>query len=44
VPRDFVTVADVLGMHIVLMQRYGNADRARITRRTIGGCNAHHSR
>jgi death-on-curing protein len=25
VPRDFLTVADVLGMHTVLMQRYGGA-------------------
>ena len=24
-PRDFVTVADVLGIHAVLMQRYGGA-------------------
>lgn len=24
-PRDYLTVADVLGMHIVLMQRYGGA-------------------
>ncbi len=24
-PRDFLTVADVLGMHTVLMQRYGGA-------------------
>lgn len=24
-PRDFLTVADVLGMHAVLMQRYGGA-------------------
>jgi len=25
VPRDYLTVADVLGMHAVLMQRYGGA-------------------
>jgi death-on-curing protein len=25
VPRDYLTVADVLGMHTVLMQRYGGA-------------------
>lgn len=24
-PRDYLTVADVLGMHTVLMQRYGGA-------------------
>jgi len=29
VPRDFLTVADVLGMHAVLMQRYGGALGAR---------------
>lgn len=28
-PRDFVTVADVLGMHTVLMQRYGGASGVR---------------
>jgi death-on-curing protein len=29
VPRDYLTVADVLGMHIVLMQRYGGAGGVR---------------
>jgi death-on-curing protein len=29
VPRDYVTVADVLGMHAVLMQRYGGAPGVR---------------
>jgi len=29
VPRDYLTVADVLGMHAVLMQRYGGAPRVR---------------
>ena len=28
-PRDYLTVADVLGMHIVLMQRYGGAGGVR---------------
>ncbi|MGA8031609.1 MAG: type II toxin-antitoxin system death-on-curing family toxin [Casimicrobiaceae bacterium] len=28
-PRDYLTVADVLGMHTVLMQRYGGALGAR---------------
>lgn len=28
-PRDFLTVADVLGMHTVLMQRYGGAPGVR---------------
>ena len=28
-PRDYLTVADVLGMHIVLMQRYGGAPGVR---------------
>lgn len=28
-PRDFLTVADVLGMHAVLMQRYGGAPGVR---------------
>ena len=28
-PRDFLTVADVLGMHAVLMQRYGGAREVR---------------
>jgi death-on-curing protein len=29
VPRDYLTVADVLGMHTVLMQRYGGAPGVR---------------
>jgi death-on-curing protein len=29
VPRDYLTVADVLGMHRVLMQRYGGAPGVR---------------
>jgi death-on-curing protein len=29
VPRDYLTVADVLGMHTVLMQRYGGATGVR---------------
>jgi death-on-curing protein len=29
VPRDYLTVADVLGMHTVLMQRYGGAGGVR---------------
>jgi death-on-curing protein len=29
VPRDYLTVADVLGMHTVLMQRYGGASGVR---------------
>jgi death on curing protein len=29
VPRDYLTVADVLGMHSVLMQRYGGAPGVR---------------
>jgi death on curing protein len=29
VPRDYLTVADVLGMHGVLMQRYGGAPGVR---------------
>jgi len=29
VPRDYLTVADVLGMHAVLMQRYGGAPGVR---------------
>jgi death-on-curing protein len=29
VPRDFLTVADVLGMHTMLMQRYGGAPGVR---------------
>jgi death-on-curing protein len=29
VPRDHLTVADVLGMHTVLMQRYGGAPGVR---------------
>lgn len=28
-PRDYLTVADVLGMHTVLMQRYGGATGVR---------------
>ena len=28
-PRDYLTVADVLGMHTVLMQRYGGAGGVR---------------
>ena len=28
-PRDYLTVADVLGMHTVLMQRYGGAPGVR---------------
>lgn len=28
-PRDYLTVADVLGMHAVLMQRYGGAPGVR---------------
>ena len=28
-PRDYLTAADVLGMHIVLMQRYGGAPGVR---------------
>lgn len=28
-PRDYLTVADVLGMHSVLMQRYGGAPGVR---------------
>ena len=28
-PRDHLTVADVLGMHTVLMQRYGGAPSVR---------------
>lgn len=28
-PRDYLTVADVLGMHAILMQRYGGADGVR---------------
>ncbi len=30
-PRDFLTVADVLGMHAVLMQRYDGASGMRDT-------------
>jgi death-on-curing protein len=29
VPRDYLTVADVLGMHTILMQRYGGAGGVR---------------
>jgi len=29
VPRDYLTVADVLGMHTVLIQRYGGAPGVR---------------
>jgi len=29
VPRDYLTVADVLGMHTVLMRRYGGAPGVR---------------
>ena len=28
-PRDYLTVADVLGMHAVLIQRYGGAPGVR---------------
>ena len=28
-PRDYLTVADVLGMHVALMQRYGGAPGVR---------------
>ena len=28
-PHDYLTVADVLGMHTVLMQRYGGAPGVR---------------